>query len=231
MPNLSWFPSVASGTAISAANAGFDALLFGAGNTANYDNTHALHSPAPGKFQTVAASPQAALMWTTQWGTQTQVYASMYLYLTAYPAAGVRFMNAVMTTSNTVMAAGFDMQTDGKIQLKSDGAGFVGATSANPIPLNQWVRWEYDATISTTVGAFASRLFYNPESFVADDAWAVTGQNMAANSDAVRVGFDSDGQGPMWIDAARVSTTFQPGPLTRPIQLQPYTSRRRSANF
>jgi len=211
-PTLTWIPSGTSGTAMAPADTGFDGQFLGAGNTNNYDNAHVYGAASvAGKFQTITAVPQATLFWSTKWGTQTQFYVSMYVYLTAYPSVTNRWTNMLMTTGNSVMVAGFDMDTTGHLVQKSDGPGFAGATTANPIPLNQWVRIETDVTVSTTVGAFATRIYYNADSLVADDTIAVTGQNLAANCDAIRTPLDGALQGPLWIAGFKVSAATPPG--------------------
>lgn len=208
--DLKWIPSGTDGTDISAANAGFDEFYLGSGNTATYSNTQAyIGASVSGKFETVSGTPQAALVWTDQWGTQTEAYISMYAYFTAYSAG--RVGNFVMTGGNSTLVAGLDMQVDGKLIIKSDGAGFTGTTSANAVPLNQWVRIELDVTCSTTVGAITVRVYNASDSRTADDTFGVTAQNVGADCDAIRTPVDVDGFGPMYIAGYAVSSTSQPG--------------------
>lgn len=219
MPDLSWFPNVASGTPISAANAGFDGLLLGAASTAVYDDAHTIHGAVAGKFQTTT-DPQAALQWTTQWGSQAAAFFSMYVYLDAYPAADQRFMNALLDTN---LVVGLDISTTGILTQKyADFPTLTGASTATGFPLDQWVRLELDVTVSTTVGAIAVRVYSSPDSTTPSDSASATGLNMGtAAASVLRLPLDSVGQGPVWLAAVRVSSTAQPGPFLDPTPFYP----------
>lgn len=208
--HLQWIPSGADGVTVTGGNSGFDATLIGTGNSIVYDNDQLLHGTMSGKF-VAAGDPQDCLQWTTSWGSRARAYFSFYIYLDAYPGSGTRFMNAAILESFGLIA-GLDINTSGVLTQKyGDGPPSTGDTSL-PLPLDQWIRIEMDVLASTTVGQFEMRIYYDPDSLVADDSFGVSNVNMGANSiDLLRTPFDSPPQGPMWMAGFAVSESNPPG--------------------
>lgn len=208
--HLQWIPSGADGDAVTAGNSGFDAALIGTGNSIVYDNDHVLHGTMSGKF-VAAGDPQDCLQWTTSWGSHARAYYSFYIYLDQYPGSNTRFMNAAILESFGLIA-GLEIDTTGHLTQKyGDGPPATGESS-QPLPLDQWIRIEMDVLASTTVGQFEMRIYYNPDSLVADDEFGVSNVNMGANTlDLIRTPFDSPPQGPMWMAGFAVSESNPPG--------------------
>jgi hypothetical protein len=138
------FEGGTAGTAVIGGNSGgasgdaFTNTGTSAGGSITFDNTHgAAHGSLACLIQT-GPSAQAELYWTTQMGTQNQVWFRAYLYFAAFPAVGnIR----VFYANNGVNGIYCAITTTGKVAMVlSNGVGIT--TSASTIPLGQWFRVE-----------------------------------------------------------------------------------------
>ena len=147
MPVLtSSFDGGTSGTTVTAGSGGnsggasgqfFEVVSIGPGAAVTFDNAHASSGALAAKISTGATSTSAFLRWSTQLGTQAQVWFRFSAYFTASPAAAIRVFLAQGGLNNAsvyVNAAGFLEFHD-----RNDAVIF---DTASPIPLGAWFRVE-----------------------------------------------------------------------------------------
>ena len=226
-----------SGSSIPTTNAGAPdpfntTAVTGAGTTATWDNTHVYadntalrdHMPAG-----VSATSQQS--WSTLPSTPTaNAYVRRYIYLTAYPVFTVgttlgvcRFIGAA------ALRAGVVLQPTGELRT-INSAGSTISTTTEQIPLNQWVRIEFEITgISGTTGTVACRIFSgaNLETNTPDSGGSVSASNgsIGGTVDTVRWGPQSaitlTNAWDSWADAVAYSDTATPGPAATAVTFTP----------
>ena len=207
---LNSFEGGTSGTTITTGNSGgasgnaCDATTIGSGATLAFDNTHAAHGTLAMKVATVA-SAASHFDWTTSMGTQTTVWFRTYLYVTANPAAGIRFFR---TLTGSTLCGAVALATTGHLQAINSG-GTSSGTTTNAISLNQWIRVEGFITNSATVGQVGISLFNSPDSTTATET-LTTAANLNTNAQANAYQFGTatvTNGGPFWMDDIGLSST------------------------
>lgn len=132
----------------------------GTGTTITFDNTQTIHSwGAAVKFHFAAAASTNYMAWKAKFSGQTtaNAYARFYIYLTAYPTVNTRLGNFL---SGSGVSCGTAMVTTTGTLRTTNSAGGTVATTTGTIPLNQWVRIEFEITgISGTNGTIAARMY------------------------------------------------------------------------
>jgi len=131
----------------------------GTGTVHNWDNGQTIHGNATSllrTFPTVAAT--AYEEWTNAVVPATNnAYGRCYIYLTAFPSVNTR-LAAFGGTTGTLCSA-CSAITSGVLRMGDTGGAAITSTVAT-IPLNQWVRIEFELTgISGTSGTATCRFY------------------------------------------------------------------------
>lgn len=207
----------ADGTAITTANSGGgagDAFNAVAGSVV-YSTAHAISGSNAFKFDTTATFAAAHVDWSGFGLLTTSVFFRLYIYLTAYPASGPRFIG-IRKSSPAGNSAFISITTAGKVQAMNAAQSGV-LTGTTSIPLNQWVRLEFRILSSTTVGEAEWWLYLDPHAAIGSPDEHMTSPSnlvLGANTDGVQWG-PTTISGPAnwvgWIDEVAVATS-QIGP-------------------
>lgn len=135
----------------------FDFVTNSANGTVAYSNTFASSGTLSMKCATNGAGAGNSYVgWTSSFGTQTDHYGRLYLYLTQYESGSMPIMQA---GQGATRGCRIDYNGSGKISgVDSTGAALF-TTGSVSITLNQWVRIEYHFVCSPTVGQGVVKLF------------------------------------------------------------------------
>src|SRR5579864_6531180 len=117
---------------------GWDLQHANAANSAPVcDTAHFIRGGQTVKFATGSPAEQCFVEWSTQMGTQTEIWGRLYVYLTANPGSVfrlVRFFNATTEEASIVV------NTSSVLSLR-DSAGATGSSTGNvTLALNAWNR-------------------------------------------------------------------------------------------
>ena len=183
----------------------------GAGGAITYDTAHPAFGTLGAKFVTNGTLSHY-IGWSTAFGTQTNHYGRMYLYLTAAPASAFPIWQ--VNSAGTTRAARIDINVARTLRILDAPASGIQSGSV-AISLNQLVRIEWRVIHSTTVGQMELKLFNTHTSTTPSET--ITGPatwNTAASGVSVTYGAPATGGGfTYWFDAAASFTSGYPGPF------------------
>lgn len=217
-----------SGTSIPTTNAGGpDAFnttaVTGTGTTATFDNTH-VYSGSTALLDHIASGVSSTIQqsWSTLPSTPTaNAFVRHYLYLTAYPSFSVGTTAGICRfIGSAALRAAVVLQPTGELRTINSAGGTI-STTTEQVPLNQWVRVEFELTgISGTTGTVACRIFSgsNLETTSPDSGGSVSASSSSVGGtvDTVRWGPQSaitlTANWDTWWGAFAYSDTATPGP-------------------
>lgn len=213
------FETGTNGNAVATGDAGsvtaWNVVNAGGTTPLPYDNTHVAHGLLAAKLFS-ASSPNTYMAWTTPFGTETDHYGRIYLYLTAVPGTN-KWVGLAHPFSSTSACAHLYINPTGHIEIR-DSANAVKATSTNVVALNQFIRVEWHYIHSTTVGQVEVKYFATADSATVTETITTTANlNTLASADSIRIGQEVAGLGIMstavWLDNIVANATAYPGPF------------------
>jgi hypothetical protein len=150
----------------------------------------------------------------------SRLYGRMYLRATSVtpsngPCAILRFYNG------STLACGLSITNipGGKLQWQAGpiGNAQVGSPSTNTLPIDTWVRIEWDVAFSATAAVLTARYFASMDATIPTETITVSAQNTNSQvqADRVRYGLvlNNFGTGPtIWLDSLNVNAVAFPGP-------------------
>lgn len=145
-------------------------------------------------------------------------YVRFYAYFTSTPVVAMRLARWRASSS----LASLHFTTAGKLQVRNATLGVVGTTT-NSVPLNQWIRIEFDLTnLSGTTGNVAARFYDGAQldGFTPTETISATG--ITTNSSTLtEIGFGNPGVNlatawDFYFDTVDYSDVSQPGPANPP---------------
>ena len=197
------------GNAVSTSDTGsltaFDAAGGSTGDSVKYDNTHVAHGSLAAKM-TTGSGGNLTLRWDlAHFGTLSDWYGRMYLYMTANPASAMTFFRPQKTTTQAFQLL---IDTSGHIVVQDTSSATL-ATFTNAISLNQFVRVEVHA--NHTGSALEVKLFNSADSSTATETQTLNSVSMQSN--ATRLDFRTNITSTIyWIDQLVGGATAYPGP-------------------
>ena len=181
------------------------------GGTIKYDNTHS-YGLLSSNFVSAGNPAAAVLSWSTAFGTQTDHYGRLYLWMNSNPTgASLRLL-----TTNPIWIA-VRLTTAGILSIQPFNGGGVDLTNA--ISLGQWVRIEWHMIQSTTVGQVEIKLFNNANSSTPTETQATAANlDTGANVTGIDIGSGSGASttATFWLDNIVAGATSYPGPASTP---------------
>lgn len=207
----------ASGTTVTTANAGgtnanaFDGVTIGALATLTFDNTHAMHGTNAFKYTIGTTNQPTHVIWTGLGGV-TQIWGSVYMFITANPASTIRM---VAFFSGGALLGNLSFPNNGgKFQWKFPGDTSVGTVTGPAFTLNAWNRVEFHVVFNTTTGSGEASMF-DGDSLTNRGGETMTGVNTGASCDEVRIGMNAASTTvsyTWWLDSLNLNATGLPGP-------------------
>lgn len=204
-------------TAIGAPNALDTSTVSGTGSTITFDSAHAHAGTTSIHHHLATVASTAYEDWKASITTSTaNAYSRFYLYLTAYPTVTTRI---VAMLSGASLNGSLQITTTGTFRTVNS-AGSVVATTTGTIPLNTWVRVEFEITgQSGTTATIAARSFSgaNLEGATPDTNCSLSnaGTTVVGATGDVRFGHSSSvtmtTAWDTWYDDFAFSDTTQPG--------------------
>ncbi len=160
------------------------------------------------------------MIWGAAFGTLTDHYGRVYVYLTANPANATPFINV---NSGGSRAARFDINTNGTIRAFDNPGSALFTTTTNAIALNQLVRIEWHIVHSATVGQGELKLFNTASSSTATETSTGTAnKNTLANGDEIQFGnINGDTPYTFWMDQIVAGASSYPGPYVAQTNYEP----------
>ena len=207
------FETGVNGNAITTADAGsataWDAIT-AIGATPTYDNAHAYDALAD-KMVLTGSTSEATISWNTAFGTQTDHYGRVYLWLDAAPSGGsIRLVHG--TTGGSL--AWRLLITPGRLIALIDSTGSTMGQMTSTVSTGQFVRIEWHVIHSTSVGQAEAKLFNNADSTTATEVLTSAASfNTLANSNAIKFGHGSGEAttATFWLDNIVAGATSYPG--------------------
>lgn len=214
------FETGVNGNNIATSDAGsgtaFDLVTRSANGLAVYDNAHPAFGSLAGKFgATGVGGGSSRVEWNAAFGTQTDHYGRVYLYLSAYDGAGVPI---IFAGQGATRGARIDFSGTGKLGGFDSAAAALFPTFTTAIALNQLVRIEYHIIHSATVGQCEVKLFNTASSNTPDETQTgAANKNTLANATSMwfGVGIESavSTSYAIWMDNLVANATSYPGPV------------------
>lgn len=207
------FETGVNGNTIATSDAGsataWDVVNIGASATATYDNTHAAFGTLSGKL--VSTANNVRLEWSTAFGTQTDHWGRMYLWVSSITG----YINLINAYQGASIGGIVRLQDNGKF-IFIDGPVNVSGESTTALTFGQWVRVEWHILHSTTVGVIETKLFNTASATVPDETFSWTGRNTQSNATRLFFGtvFDSGNLHTVWLDNIIGNATSYPGPVS-----------------
>lgn len=178
--------------------------------TPSYSNSH----PAHGTLCAQMGSSGDLLKWVIP--NTPDYYSRIYLYATAWPS-GDSSTWLYLDIGGGITAATCQVRSSGVLNLAVAGSGYQGSVA---IALNQWIRIEFHAVISQTVGGVELKLFNSAESSTPSETISSGFDKNNGNSHGElffgRTGTDS-WTAPIFFDDIVANATSYPGPVPDPV--------------
>lgn len=190
----------------------FSAVTLGSGAAATFDNSPVSHGTLSCLVNAGASNQSVKLVWAAAGASPTQWFR-LYVNLNAAPGAAATLLN--VQTAGAATVAQLKLNTNRTLSMDA-GASTNVITTANAIPLNQWVRIEGYVTGDGSVGQVSVSMFLSM-----DSATPVETVTSAAtfNTNGVpatyNFGIFNTGAGVNWsynLDAVAVSVNGPTGP-------------------
>ncbi len=181
------------------------------GSSTTFDTTHPSHGSLG--YKLVGGNPAGTNLigWVAAFGSPTEIYGRMYLYMTAWPASGIAVLFQV-DLQGTGTCAAIAVHNIGVIQCYDTVSATTGGVG---VSVNQLVRIEFHVTISTTGGLVEARLYNTSDSSTIDETITRSSANTRASCNAAYFGYDSQQPASYtcWLDGLNVNSTAYPGPV------------------
>lgn len=184
-------------------------------NTMTYDSSRALLGGGVSACKMLqGGTPNTQqLVWVAQFGTQTDHYGRVYLWMDAYYSlANMAFINV---QSGGSLAARIYINSSGNYVLSdSTGAGLGNTTI--PLRRGQWTRMEWHMVHNASTGSVEVKLFNNPHSTVPTETVSITNKNTLASADRIAVmqGTGLTAGDTQWVGGVAMQAPAYPGPIT-----------------
>lgn len=214
--NTADFEAGTAGATITTSDAGsatpWDTVSIGTGTSAVYDGTHAAHGSLAAKLK----SDPGAIYLGWNYGTQTEHWGRLYLYLTdrTNSVSLVDFYSGASFCCRISFA-----QFAFNLRLQ-DSAFTVRATSTTVISVDTPYRIEWHLKHGTGAGSFfEAKIFIgaNVDGTTPDETISCSGFNLGASSDQIRIGNNSAANiDTFWLDDIVAAATSYPGPAGAP---------------
>jgi hypothetical protein len=186
-----------------------------------YSTTHAAHGLLAARFN-LAAVP-SLLQWTFAWGTQTDHYGRLYLYIATFPSGTPRLVQF----ANSGTACQLELRaSDGRLIVTNASDTGIAATT-NPLPTGQWLRIEWHVLHSTTVGQATVNVYLGDSTTLSDSITMPATQNFSTQSTNAWIGSSST-TGDFYLDDIVGAANAFPGPAVTgaPRVIAYYTERK-----
>ena len=136
-----------------------------------YSNAHPTHGNTTGyKFSYGPGFATLYCGWKSSLVASNKAYAWTYFYLTAYPPNDLKLMSIL---SVGALAASLTITSDGKLHAAGANADF--GISVSPLPLNQWIRVDFQITNVTQIWAdLLGHLYLSAESTTPTETYSGT---------------------------------------------------------
>jgi len=179
--------------------------------TGKYDNTQVAHGTLASRFANTTNS-ESSLRWTTAFGTQTDWYGRLYLYMTSYPSGGdqnfIRSRNAGVDSLMLTFSS-----TSHFFYLYNVGVQLGNTTTT--FSLNTWYRIEWHFVYSAGgAGSIECKIYTSLDSITPAETKTFSSLTTAASVNEIRFGNDGftwpDGY---WLDQIVANATAYPGPF------------------
>lgn len=179
------------------------------GATLKYSNTRAHDGSLSALLDNTGFTASNCLLeWNTAYGTQTEHYGRIYIYVASLPSGLWRGIVGNSEFADFMLS----ISSDGKLRI-DDNTGVTNGTVA--IATNQWVRIEWHVVHNISTGSFEVRLYNTADSNTADDTIIASSRNTGANSTLIWFGVIS-GTGFAWqvyMDRIVANAATWPGPI------------------
>lgn len=230
----STFESGVGGNNIATGDAGtatpWDAVVVGTGTGASikYDNAHAYDALAGKVYTGNPAAGGNYMEWSTAFGTQTDHYGRLYIYVTTgWDTNGfIDFINGAGS------ACGLFITLTRTVQIR-DTNGTVIVNSTTSLALNSWNRIEWHLIHSATVGQVELKLFEgaNADGVTPDETVTTAATlNIDPQSTAIRFGILNVDILSTWLDnIVAAETAGYPGPYSAGVRRM--RTRKTNARF
>lgn len=196
----------------------------GTGTTVTFDNAHVIHGrPTSIKSHYATVSSVAFYAWKATYGTTTaNAYVRLYVYQTAVPSVSIRLCS--LLSGAGVSAGSLNHAATGALRTNNSSGGTIASTTAT-IPLNQWVRVEWEITgIVGATGTSTARFYSgaNLETNIPDANATLSNAGVACTGEVNEFRVNSSAAVvetsalDFWFQDIAFSDVGQPGPLNLP---------------
>jgi hypothetical protein len=192
-----------------AAGTAWDAISFGGGITAVYDDDLAAHGPRSGKF-VIGTDIQGYVEWSTAMGTQTEIWGRVYAYHDTAPPDN-QYLVAIRGGGGYIALIYLAEEANRKVFVFNAGLASSVATTLN-YPLDQWVRYEFHVLCHATLGIVHVKLFQGDSTTVYDEVNR-TNVNTGTSIDTIRFGQSNTRITSFNMDDIEVNNTGWSGPV------------------
>lgn len=185
----------------------------GTGATVTYDNTQIKNGSLAAKLYPGTAAWHAHLAWTTAFGSQTDHYGRLYIYV-ASGWSTTAFMSFYDNTP-TLVARALITGTRTVMIQDTNLAGL--ATSTTALTLNAWNRIEWHVVAGDGTGTWEMKLFVGGNVDGATPDQTFSASSMASSTAHTQARFGVLGADPvtnMWLDDVVAAHTSYPGPYS-----------------
>lgn len=166
---------------------------------------------AMGMQTTTGAQKQVSWNTTSLGSGLTTLYGRVYFQGSAIQ--GVRLVQGDGATTTDIHRIAW-VTTTGKMQVNILGGTSVN--SVNVVPINTWVRLEWQITLNGTTATVTLKLFLNPDSTVETETITQSAASTDATIAGCRIGAGSSVAATLSFDDFRVQGDTYPGPVKPP---------------
>lgn len=213
-PNLDNTAEGTSGTTVSTSNSAGPNQFNAITGTPAYDNTVASAGSTAIKFGPSKADRIDWIGAISSYGAVANIYTRMYVRLTGVTGADANLV--VISTASGLTNARATCVVTSRTMILVSQSGTTVATGAVVIPVNQWVRFEFDVTSNSgTTANFTSRLYLTPGSSTPDETLTTTGTPVNGLSGQLRLGPNTASvTTTTWLDDIAVRYAGPVGPVS-----------------
>lgn len=193
-----------------------DAVNVGAGASLTYESALGVGCPTVQCAKhTAVAGMNSYWQWTTQFGTQTDFYGRIYLYVGALPLANS--VHIAFGRNSGANAWLMMMDTTGHIRLMNSAQAII-LTSTSHLTAGQWARIEWHVVNNVTTGSLRCRIFLTPTSNTPDEdlnfgEGGAAAQNTGAQTNQMSVGDGNQGATTIYTAGVQIGAVSWIGPM------------------
>jgi hypothetical protein len=187
----------------------WDAVLLTSTGDTKYDTTHPAHGSLGAH---IINGGQAQLEWSTAFGTQTDHFGRIYMYV----PSGANFIDVVRLNNAGTFACGIDIDNlTGVLNLRDTTAAIISSTT-NTVARDQLVRIETHIVHAISGGTIEVQLFNTADSPVPTETKLSLGMNNQAQATKIDYGAVVGRGQDWWLDDIVAGATSYPGPVAPP---------------